>query len=296
MVTCVAVVAALGVQFAGHTQPGRLDAPVDAAFRSALAGHQGILLFLARFGDLPLVTVMTAALVLGCAVARRWRGALLAAIAVPVASGLTEGILKHLVGRTLRGWLSYPSGHATSSFVLATVSIILLAAPSRLPAPVRRLLMAAALLFAVAVPSAMVALGLHYFTDIVGGAAVEPAPPCSSPSSSTRPARTAWSGRGLPGSGLPVLALPGHSGRPLPPPVCHAIARSLDSRLRINLIVPPPGPGSLPGAGPVLAEDPWPGPFSRSRPRSPTWRRCRGRPGPSASGPHRPPRRPVARS
>ena len=32
--------------------------------------------------------------------------------------------------------------------------------------------MAGALLFAVAVPSAMVALRLHYFTDIVGGAAV----------------------------------------------------------------------------------------------------------------------------
>ncbi len=172
LVACVAVVAALGVQFAGLTQPGRLDAPVDAAFRSALAGYPGILLFLARFGDLPLVTVMTAALVVGCAAARRWRGALLAAIAVPVASGLTEGILKHLVGRTLHGWLSYPSGHATSSFALATISIILLAAPSRLPAPVRRLLMAAALLFAVAVPSAMVALGLHYVTDIVGGAAV----------------------------------------------------------------------------------------------------------------------------
>ena len=172
LAACVAIVAALGVQFAGHTQPGRLDAPVDAAFRSALAGYPGILLFLARFGDLPLVTVMTAALVVGCAAARRWRGALLAAIAVPVASGLTEGILKHLVGRTLHGWLSYPSGHATSSFVLATVSIILLAAPSRLPAPVRRLLMAAALLFAVAVPSVMVVLGLHYFTDIVGGAAV----------------------------------------------------------------------------------------------------------------------------
>ena len=172
LAACVAVVAALGVQFAGHTQPGRLDARIDAAFRSAFAAHPGLLQFLPRFGDLPLVTVMTAALVLGCAVARRWRGALLAAIAVPVSSGLSEGILKHLVGRTLRGWLSYPSGHATSSFALATVSIILLAAPSRLPAPVRRLLMAAALLFAVAVPSAMVALGLHYFTDIVGGAAV----------------------------------------------------------------------------------------------------------------------------
>jgi len=172
LAACVAVVAVLGVLFAGHTQPGRLDAPVDAAFRSALAAHRGVLEFLARFGDLPLVTVMTAALVLACAVARRWRGALLAAIAVPVASGLTEGVLKHLVGRTLHGWLSYPSGHATSSFALATISIILLAAPSRLPARVRRLLMAAALLFVLAVPFAMVALGLHYFTDIVGGAAV----------------------------------------------------------------------------------------------------------------------------
>ena len=172
LAACVAVVAVLGVLFAGHTQPGWLDAPIDAAFRSALAAHPGVLEFLARFGDLPLVTLMTAALVLACAVARRWRGALLAAIAVPVASGLTEGVLKHLVGRTLHSWLTYPSGHATSSFALATISIILLAAPSRLPARVRRLLMAAALLFAVAVPSAMVALGLHYFTDIVGGAAV----------------------------------------------------------------------------------------------------------------------------
>ena len=172
LVACVAVVAALGVQFAGHTQPGRLDAPIDAAFLSALGGHPSVLLFLARFGDLPLVTAMTAALVLGCAAARRWRGALLAAIAVPLASGLTEGILKHLVGRTLRGWLSYPSGHATSSFVLATVGVILLAGPSRLPVAARRLLMAGALLFAVAVPSAMVALRFHYFTDLVGGAAV----------------------------------------------------------------------------------------------------------------------------
>jgi membrane-associated phospholipid phosphatase len=172
LAACVAIVAALGVYFAGHTQPGRLDAPIDAAFRSALGGHVSVLEFLSRFGDLPLVTAMTAALVLGCAAARRRRGALLAAIAVPLASGLTEGILKHLVGRTLRGFLSYPSGHATSTFALATVSIILLAAPSPLPAPIRRLLMGGALLFAVAVPSAMVALRFHYFTDIVGGAAV----------------------------------------------------------------------------------------------------------------------------
>ncbi len=130
--------------------------------------------FLARFGDLPLVTAMTAALVLGCATARRWRGAVLAAVAVPVAAGLAEGVLKPAIGRTLRGWLSYPSGHATSSFALATISVILLAAPSwpRVPAVARRLLMLGAILLAVAVPSAMVGLGLHYFTDIVGGAAL----------------------------------------------------------------------------------------------------------------------------
>ena len=129
--------------------------------------------FLARFGDLPLVTVLTAALILGCAAVRRWRGAALAAVAVPVAAALTEDVLKPAVGRTLRGSLTYPSGHATSSFTLATVSIILLAAPSwpRAPAVARRLLMLGAFLLAVAVPSAMVGLGLHYFTDIVGGAA-----------------------------------------------------------------------------------------------------------------------------
>jgi undecaprenyl-diphosphatase len=170
----VAVVAVLGALFAGHTRASRLDAPVDAAFRSSLGAHPAVLEFLAKFGDLPLVTVMTAALVLGCAVARRWRGAALAAVAVPVASGLTEGLLKPGIGRTLRGFLSYPSGHATSSFALATVSIILLAAPSwpRVPAITRRVLMLGALLLAVAVPSAMVGLNLHYFTDIVGGAAL----------------------------------------------------------------------------------------------------------------------------
>ena len=74
----------------------------------------------------------------------------------------------------MSGGLSYPSGHATTSFALATVSIILLAAPSwpRVPAITRRLLMLGALLLAVAVASAVVGLNLHYFTDIVGGAAL----------------------------------------------------------------------------------------------------------------------------
>jgi hypothetical protein len=49
---------------------------------------------------------MTSVLVLACLVTRRWRGAVLAAVAVPAAAGLAELVLKPLVGRTLMGALS----------------------------------------------------------------------------------------------------------------------------------------------------------------------------------------------
>ena len=83
--------------------------PHRRGVRSGLGAHPAVLVFLARFGDLPLVTVLTAALMLGCAVARRWRGAVLAAIAVPVTSALTEHVLKPGSGRTLRGCRAIPA-------------------------------------------------------------------------------------------------------------------------------------------------------------------------------------------
>ena len=171
---CVAVIAVLGVLFSGQSRPDRFDAAVDAAVRSGAGAYVGLPDFLINFGNLPLVTVMTAALVLGCAAARWWRGAALAAVAVPAASGLTELVLKHLIGRTLHGWLTYPSGHATVTFALAAVSAILLTGPScpQWPALARWLLMLGAFLTAAAVSFATVALTFHYFTDIVGGAAL----------------------------------------------------------------------------------------------------------------------------
>jgi len=106
--------------------------------------------------------------------ARRWRGAVLPAVAVPLAAALTELALKPLFGRTIGGALSYPSGHATSDFALATVAAILFAGPARprIPAFARRLLLLGAFLFAAVVAVAMVGLWYHYFTDIIGGAAV----------------------------------------------------------------------------------------------------------------------------
>jgi undecaprenyl-diphosphatase len=107
-------------------------------------------------------------------VARRWRGCVLAAVAVPAASALTEFVFKPLTDRTLHGALSYPSGHATGMFALAAVSWMLLANPAgqRRPGAVRLIVVFGAFLLAVAVPVAMVSLGFHYFTDTIGGAAV----------------------------------------------------------------------------------------------------------------------------
>jgi undecaprenyl-diphosphatase len=98
----------------------------------------------------------------------------LAAVAVPVAAGLAELVLKPLVGRTLLGALSFPSGTEARVFAVAAVFAVLMADPvrPRIPAALRLAAAVAVLLAAVAVGVAMVALNQHYFTDTLGGAAV----------------------------------------------------------------------------------------------------------------------------
>ena len=174
MLACATVAAVLGALFAGQSRPDWLDAAVGHWLRSTIGTHPAALHVLANFGEPPLVTALTVVLVLAAVVARRWRGAVLAAVAVPLAAALTELALKPLYGRTIGGALSYPSGHATSDFALAAVAAILFAAPARprIPAFARRLLLLGAFLFAAVVAVAMVSLWYHYFTDIIGGAAV----------------------------------------------------------------------------------------------------------------------------
>jgi membrane-associated phospholipid phosphatase len=171
---CAAVTASLALVFAGRTRPDGLDAAVDAHVRSALGRYGAQTHLLAGLGGLGPVAVLTTALVLACLVTRRWRGAALAGLAVPAAVALTEYVLKPLVGRTIRGYPSFPSGHATAMFALAAACAVLLAGPARprLPGAVRLLLVVGAALVAVAVATAMVARGYHYFTDTVAGTAV----------------------------------------------------------------------------------------------------------------------------
>ena len=166
--------AALGALFLHQAHAGWLDGAVDGRLRASLGSHQAVLGRVVGLGDPVPVTVITVVLLLACIAGRRWRGAVLLAVAVPAAAALTELLFKPLVGRTLSGGLSFPSGHATGMFALTAVIAVLLLGPQRprLPAALRVALALCAYAAAVAVAVALVSLGLHYFTDTVGGAAV----------------------------------------------------------------------------------------------------------------------------
>src|SRR5437016_4306719 len=171
---CVTVTALLALTASHQARPDALDAAVDARLRAGLGGYQGPLHLAADLGDLIPVTLMILALAAACLAARWWRGAALACLAVPAAVLLTESVLKPLVGRSLAGHQSFPSGHATTLFGLAATCAVLLANPPRprLPRPVRLLLVLGAALVAATVAVAMVVLRYHYFTDTVAGTAV----------------------------------------------------------------------------------------------------------------------------
>jgi membrane-associated phospholipid phosphatase len=171
LAACVAAIAVTGVRFAGYGLPGWLDATFDPRLTSHLGRFPVVLNWLPHLGGQKFVAAMTLALMLACAVVRRWRGVVLVIAAVPIAVGLTEYVLKPTVGVAIGQ--AFPSGHATSSFALAASFAVLLAnPPGRVPAGIRLLLGCVAFLLAAAVAATMVAKGAHTFTDAVGGAAV----------------------------------------------------------------------------------------------------------------------------
>jgi undecaprenyl-diphosphatase len=172
MTTCAGTTALLGALLGHGAHIDPVDTAVDSRVRATFAGHLKQLELLARLGDLPAITSITAILVLVCVLRRRYREAALVAISIPAAAVITERLLKPLVGRTALGFLSFPSGHATGTFALATAITVLLAGAPGIPRAVRLAVVVTAFAVASAVAAAMIALGFHYFTDAVAGAAV----------------------------------------------------------------------------------------------------------------------------
>jgi membrane-associated phospholipid phosphatase len=171
---CAAITALLAVLVHHQNGAGFMDRKIDHLLHRSIGRHHGLLEPLARLGDQLPVTLMAVVLVVACLLVRRWNGAVLVAVGVSAAIVVTEYLLKPLVDRTLGGGESFPSGHATGMFAVATAFSVLIAAPLRLTLATwqHRVLAVCAFLFAASVPVAMVGLNHHYFTDIVAGAAV----------------------------------------------------------------------------------------------------------------------------
>jgi membrane-associated phospholipid phosphatase len=171
---CVILVAVLGVLFAHQAQADWLDRAIDAPIITWSSGHPGLAVRLASPGSLIPSAVLSAAIVIVCLLTGRLNGAVLAALAVPVAVGLVESLLKPLFHRTYLGNLVYPSGHTTAMFaVAATVTVLLLVPPQPAKAKVLRIAIpAAAYVLGCVVAVAVIGLRWHYFTDTVAGAAV----------------------------------------------------------------------------------------------------------------------------
>ncbi|MGH3275853.1 MAG: phosphatase PAP2 family protein [Streptosporangiaceae bacterium] len=168
---CVIATAAPGVLLAGQTRPGAVDRWADGHLRAWLGGHPHIIA-LTDLGGPELVAAISVVIVAACLLARRYRAVLLVAVAVPLAGGLADGVLKPLTDRTSNGSLSYPSGHTTAVTAMVVIVIVVLTGPARppLPAALRWLLSAVLLALVPAEAAALVIAHFHYFTDTIGGA------------------------------------------------------------------------------------------------------------------------------
>jgi membrane-associated phospholipid phosphatase len=189
---CAVLVIVLGVLVAHETTADRVDRTVDAPVIAWFAGHPVVALRMAYPATLVPAGTVSLIAALAC-LARGWlRGAALALLAVPVASGLNDALLKPLFHRTYEGVLSYPSGHTSAIAALAAaLTVLLLLAPCQAPAPrqaptphpamtprpalvtaLRWAIPAVAWLTVVVVAVGVIGLRWHYFTDTVGGAAL----------------------------------------------------------------------------------------------------------------------------
>lgn len=170
---CAAITAVLGARYAGGSYAGGVDRAVDRRLTSRLSGHHQLTDAVVNIGSPVAVAVLTVLLVLTLLYLRRPRAALLAALAPPVASAITEWALKPLVERDRGGSWSYPSGHTTGIFAVSLVVVLLVFGQTpRLPVAARLVLSAGPLAVATGVALASIAAGNHYATDTVGGACV----------------------------------------------------------------------------------------------------------------------------
>jgi undecaprenyl-diphosphatase len=150
-----------------------VDRLLSSAPGSAMFDLGRLVSFFGSAGVVAGASVLLAALV--WASSRRWWLALVC-LAGPALAGIGEVVLKQLVGRTrpttqlltdVSGY-GFPSGHTSGAAAFAVVVVI---ASSFLifDGRTRRLVVGAALLYALAVGISRVVVGAHHSLDVVGG-------------------------------------------------------------------------------------------------------------------------------
>jgi undecaprenyl-diphosphatase len=181
LAACVAVVLAIGAVFAHQSSADAFDRGLDDPVIGLLSGHPTALNWLQYPGTQVPALVLSLAMAVACLAARRLNGVVLALTAVFVSTRLDEWLLKPLFHRTYLGALSYPSGHVTSVASLTAAYVVLFLLPPRVPRARPWLLAGLGVLLALLVITALGVMGLrwHYFTDVVGGAAVGAAAVCA---------------------------------------------------------------------------------------------------------------------
>lgn len=163
------VFTALAVRYAGTSGPGALDARVQALVVPIARAHHRIAHFTADLGS-P-VAVITFALVLAALCYRldRRRLAVLAIVGPGITGVLTTG-LKPVLGRTIGDGFAYPSGHTGGATALGLVAALLVVGLLVAKRGASLTIVAASgVLCGGVVGGAMVAIGAHYPTDVVGG-------------------------------------------------------------------------------------------------------------------------------
>ncbi|MGW0555358.1 phosphatase PAP2 family protein [Streptomyces sp. NPDC002926] len=166
------VVVVLGVLYAGHSEPGRVDRwIIQPTADSVRAPWRHVALAMDFLGEPAGSAMLVVTAVAGCLLLRRPRAAVLIVAGV-VMTVATTTLLKSLVGRTIHGDdnLSYPSGH--TAFFTALALVVALLATGRLGlgrTAGTSFVLAAALVAGTAMGWAQVALGAHYPTDVLGG-------------------------------------------------------------------------------------------------------------------------------
>lgn len=166
------VVGVLGVLYAGHGEPGRVDRwIIRPTADSVRPPWRSVALAMDFLGEPAGAAMLIVAAVAGCLLLRRPRAAVLVVVGAAMTVG-TATLLKHLVGRTIHGDgnLSYPSGHTAFLTALALIGALLATGRFGLGRTAgTSLVLAAALVAGAAMGWAQVALGAHYPTDVLGG-------------------------------------------------------------------------------------------------------------------------------